>query len=121
MVGESSPIGAARHFDLLLARTGRGLHHPMHDVDGEDPGVIGCPLREVRRHVPQRRADLQHPPGPGMHQQREHGPGVGFAGVAIQRSGDVGIPVPGGELRLAHGQDTGRARWMRWHVWEPRT
>jgi len=115
LVGESSEIGAGGVFDLLLPGTGRRRVHPLDDAQAEDLGVVERPPAEIGRHMPERRADLQHPPRPGVCQQREHCMRVGLPGVAAKRAGDVGAAKPAGELRPAHGQHVRRGGWVGGH------
>ena len=89
MVGEPSPVGLSRHLALLLDCPGRSPTHAANQVDGEDPGILGGPPREVCRHVPECRADLQHAPRIGMRQQREHHPRVMLARVRAQCPANV--------------------------------
>ena len=51
--------------------------HAADDSQAEDVGVVGGPVGEIGGHVPEGRADLQHPPRPGVCQQRQHGVRIG--------------------------------------------
>jgi hypothetical protein len=108
VIGEPPPIGTAWNVNLLRRGSGSGSGHPLQGVDRVNLGIVVRPPRQVRRHVPQRRTDLQHPPGPGMHQQREHRPRINLARIAAERAVEVGSAEPGIKLRLAHRQDS---RW----------
>jgi hypothetical protein len=65
VVGEAAPVGMRRYLDLLLDGNRRNTRHAADEVDGEDPGVVRRPPREVGRHVSRPGADLQHPARPG--------------------------------------------------------
>ena len=70
----------------------RGPGHASNQVDGEDPGTIDRPPRQVRRHVPERRADLQHVSRPGMQQQSQYDPRIVLAGIAADAPRKSGLP-----------------------------
>ena len=108
MVGEPAPVGMAGHFNFLLDRTGCGPRHAADQLDREDPGIRGRPPRQVRRHVPEPRADLQHSSRPGMHQQREHHPRIILPGIPAERPANIRASEPLREIRPAHGQHSRR-------------
>ena len=92
VISEPAPIRMIRHLALLFDRAGRDPGHASNQVDGEDTGIFARPPRQVRRHVSERRADLQHVSWLGMQQQRQHHPRIILAGIAAERPRRSGDP-----------------------------
>ena len=66
VVGESRELIAGGYVDLLLCRAGCRSFHPLDNSQAEDLGVVERPAGEIGRHVAECRADLEHPPRPGV-------------------------------------------------------
>ena len=111
VVGEPPPIRVLRHLALLFDRARCSPRHPSHQVDREDPGILVRPPRQVRRHVPQSRADFQHARRAGMAEQRQHRPRIILAGIAADRPANVRAFEPLREVGPAHRHE-GTTEWF---------